>query len=294
MEILNAMPPYNFAGIEDSDYKSSKVVVFPIPYDSATSYNSGARNGPHAIINASRNIEFYNEEIDCDIQKSVGIYTLNELNPNINSPKENIDRIAKEVSLVLDDLKIPFAIGGDHTISLGIIKAIKERNNKFSILHFDAHSDTRDEFMGSKYSHACVMARAREMSDNCYSVGVRSIDEDSMKKYKNEILFMKDMHELSTSKIIEKILAKLKYNKIYITLDFDVLDPSEMPSTGTPEPDGLHYSQLKEILKGVMKKKELIGADFVEFAPIPGLYAPDFLAAKLIYTTIGYAFCKKH
>ncbi|MGC8648661.1 MAG: agmatinase [Candidatus Micrarchaeia archaeon] len=293
MEILNPMPPYNFAGIENPNYNASKVVIFPIPYDSATSYNSGARNGPHAIINASRNLEFYNEELDCDIQKEVGIYTADELMPNINSPLENINNIKKEIKLVLEDSKIPFIIGGDHSVALGAIKALKEHlKEKFSILHFDAHSDSRDEFMGSKYSHASVMARTRELSDNCYSVGVRSIDDISIKKYK-DILFMKDIHKLDTSEIVKKILANLKYNQIYITFDFDVLDPSEVPSTGTPEPDGLHYYQLKEILKKVLEKRMLVGADFVEFAPIPGFSAPDFLAAKLIYTTIGYAFCKK-
>ncbi|MGC8694174.1 MAG: agmatinase [Candidatus Micrarchaeia archaeon] len=294
MHILNSLPPYNFGGIEEQDYKNAKVVILPIPYDSATSYKSGTRDGPHAIINASRNIEFYNEDLNINIQNQVGIYTTEEIAPNLNSPEDNIKNISKEIEIILSDNKIPFIIGGDHSVALGSIMAIASKNKDFSILHFDAHADRRDEFMGSKYSHASVIARANEVCDNIYSVGVRSIEEESAKKYKSNILFMKDIHKLKIKEIANLIIKNLKHKKIYLTFDFDVIDSSEMPSTGTPEPDGLHFYEIKEILRLILQKKELIGADFVELAPIPGLIAPDYLAAKLIYLTIGYAFGNKN
>lgn len=294
MQILNNLPPYNFGGIENQDYKNAKIVILPVPYDSATSYKSGARNGPNAIISASRNLEFYSEELNVNIQKEVGIYTTEELTPNLNSLEENIKDISKEVAIILDDNKVPLIIGGDHSIALGSIMAIASKYKDFSILHFDAHADRRDKFMGSKYSHASIITRANELCSNIYSVGVRSIEENSAKKYKNDILFINNIHRIRIRKIADIILKKLKYKKIYLTFDFDVFDIGEMPSTGTPEPDGMHFYEVKEILKIILQKKELIGADFVELSPIPGLIAPDYLAAKLIYLTIGYAFSNKH
>ena len=287
MKILNSMPPYTLFGLAPK-YEEAKIIVLPIPYDSATSYKTGTRDGPHEIIIASRNIEMYNEELDKDIT-DIPIYTAEELAPDINSVKGMIDRIEKEVSLILEDKKIPLVIGGDHSISIGVVDAIAKTENRFTYLHFDAHSDSRDEYSGSKYSHACVIARINELTSH-YSVGVRSIDKDSMKFYK-AILFRKDMHGLSLREIVDLILKNTK-DKIYISIDFDVLDPSQMPSTGTPEPDGLSFYELKEILKTVIEKRQVIGMDFVELNPIPGLIYPNFLAAKLIYFVINYAFNK--
>lgn len=288
MKILNAMPPYNLFGIEDQDYDKAKVVVLPIPYDSTSTYKVGSREGPHAIIEASRQVEFYSEELGRDISK-IGIFTLDELAPDFDSPKKMVDRIAKEVSLILEDSKVPLLIGGEHTIAVGGVKAIAQKYKDFSVLHFDAHSDSRDEFFGTKYCHACIMARIREMCKSCYSVGVRSTTEELAKKHAASTLYMKDMRTMTTKQIVDSILKNTKKN-LYITIDLDVLDPSEMPSTGTPEPGGMRYNDIKDILKGVLKERNLIGIDFNELCPIPGMHAPNFLAAKLIYQTLGYAF----
>lgn len=285
MKILNAMAPYNLFGLENQEYASAKIAAIPVPYDSTVSYQSGTRNGPGAIIDASRNLELYNEELGKDISK-MGIFTTDELAPDYSSPESMVKRIEKEVGLVCNDSKIPLLLGGEHTISLGAIRALAKVHDDFSVLHFDAHSDSRDEFMGTKYSHVCVMARAREVCKSCYSVGVRSVDEESAKRYK-DILYMKDMHDKS-AKQISDLIAKNTKKKVYLSIDLDVLDPAEMPSVGTPEPDGMHFHELKEILKTVLKDKQVIGMDFVELAPIPGLLAPNYLAAKLVYMTLGY------
>ena len=291
MRILNATLPYNLFGLEDQDYKTAKVAVLPVPYDSTSSYRVGSREGPHAIIAASRTMELYSEEFDETISDKVGIFTLEELAPDFNSPEGMINRIAKEVGLLLEDKKVPLLLGGEHTIAVGAVKAIAKRYKDFSVLHFDAHADSRDEFNSTKYSHACVMARIREMCKSCFSVGVRSIDKESAHRYEKSILYMKDMQKMQTKAIVDLILKNTKDN-LYITVDLDVLDSSEMPATGTPEPGGIRYDQLREILKGVLAKRNLIGIDFNELNPIPGVVAPDFLAAKLAYMTIGYAFLK--
>lgn len=281
------MPPYNLFGLEEQDYKKAKVVAFPVPYDSTTTYKSGTRDGPHALIEASRSIELYSEETGTDISK-IGIYTTEEIAPDFSSPENMVKRIEKEIRPVLNDKKIPLLIGGEHTISLGSLKALSTPTNRFTFLHFDAHSDSRDTFMDSKFCHACVVARASEICD-CYSVGIRSIDEPSVKKHGKNMLYMKDIHEMKTVDIVRSIIERTR-DSIYLSVDLDVLDSSEMPSVGTPEPDGLSFYQLKEIMKGVVKKKNVIGMDFVELNPIPGLIAPNYLAAKLVYLALGFAF----
>ncbi|MGC8567998.1 MAG: arginase family protein, partial [Candidatus Micrarchaeia archaeon] len=154
---------------------------------------------------------------------------------------------------------------------------------------FDAHSDSRDEFMGSKYSHACVMARAKEITGSCYGVGIRSINRESFQEKRNEFLFMKDIKRMEIEEVVENICKNTK-KQVYISFDFDVLDPSIMPSVGTPEPDGISFEFAKEVIKMVAKKKNIIGMDFNELNPIPGLSAPNYLAAKLIYFTVSYIF----
>jgi agmatinase len=286
MRILNATSPYNLFGLEGQDYDSARIVAVPVPYDSTTSYQAGTRNGPGAIIEASRNLELYSEELGKDISKA-GIFTTEELAPDYSSPENMVGRIEKETAIICNDSKIPLLLGGEHTISLGAIRALAKKEKEFSVLHFDAHSDSRDEFMGTRYSHVCVMARVREVCKSCYSVGVRSTDEASARKYK-DIMYMKDMHAKSCKQISDMIVRSTK-KRIYLSIDLDVLDPSEMPSVGTPEPDGMRFRELKEILKSVLEDKQLLGMDLVELAPIPGFTAPNYLAAKLAYVIVGYA-----
>ena len=282
MGVLNQMPPYNLFGLEHQDYSVSRIAAFPIPYDSTVTYRSGAREGPAAIISASRNLELYNHELGITLPDTF-VFTMEAMAPDLNSPEGMIRRIEKEVSIAIDDGKVPFLIGGEHTISLGAIRALASRSDDFSVLHIDAHSDSRDEIFGTKYSHASIMARAREAVQSCYSIGIRSIDSDSASLYGKDILFIDEIHREGIQKSAERTLSRLG-KRVYVTVDLDVLDPSEMPSVGTPEPDGLHYAELRHILGSVFSKREIIGFDITELCPIPGLVAPDFLAAKLAYS----------
>ncbi len=288
MEILNAMPPYTLFGVRGLDYKDARVAVLPVPYDSTTCYRAGAREGPHAVIEASRNMEFYSEELDADVTE-LGIYTLDELEPNVNSAEETILRIKKEVSNIVADKKIPLLIGGEHSVTVGAQMALAEKSREFSVLHFDAHSDSRNEYMGSRYSHACVTARSMEICGSVYSVGVRSVSMEDARNLGGRMLFRKDMRAMNTDEIVERICRNTR-DRIYLTIDLDVLDPSEMPSTGTPEPDGLRFGELTSILRGVLSRKETIGMDFTELLPIGGIVAPNYLVAKLIFMALGYAF----
>lgn len=286
MRILNSLPPYNLFGLEEQNYKKSKIVAIPVPYDSTTTYKAGTRDGPRALIEASRNIELYSEETGSDISK-IGIFTTEEIAPDVSSPENMVKRIEKEAEQVLSDKKIPLLLGGEHTISLGALRPIAKSKKNVTFVHFDAHSDSRDSMSGSKYCHACIVARARELCST-FSIGIRSIDEESAKSAK-DILYMKEMYGMGIDGIARAILKKAK-NEIYLSVDLDVLDPSEMPSVGTPEPDGLSFYQLKEIIKRVVRKRRVAGLDIVELSPIPGFTAPNYLAAKLAYLTIGYSF----
>lgn len=293
MELLNTLPKYNLFGLEEQDYKKAKIVVIPIPYDVTLTYKSGARDGPHAIIDASRNLELYSYELGCDISKKVSVYTTDEMAPDLSSPEDMAKAIKKEIGIVLDDGKIPFMLGGDHSITIGALQAFKEHGKDIGIVHFDAHSDSRDQIFNSKYTHASVIARAGELYKSIVQVGLRNIDSDSAKKIgKNNIITMSEIHISKIGDIAKKII-KATGNDIYITIDLDVLDPSVMPSVGTPEPDGMTFNQVTEILRLLSEKKNLVGIDITELSPIPGLTHPNFTAAKLAYLTIGYFFAAK-
>ncbi|MGA3020653.1 MAG: agmatinase [Candidatus Micrarchaeales archaeon] len=284
---LQSVPNNNLFGLEGQSYESSKVIVLPVPYDSTVTYKTGAREGPQAIINASRNIELYSYEVGADLSK-IGIYTLQAMEPDFSSPENMLSKIAKEVSIILDDKKVPVLLGGEHTITIGALQALKGRKNDMSILHFDAHSDTRQELFGSKYMHATVVTRAREIFPDIFHVGLRSVDADyALRMNKEKTLFIDEIHELGLSEAISKIMDGTNDN-IYVSVDLDVLDSGEMPSVGTPEPNGLHFSEIAQIFKEIGNKKNLCGMDFTELCPIPYLHAPDYLAAKLIYLAIGF------
>jgi len=283
---LNATPKYVLFGSEAS-YEEAKVVALPIPYDSTSSYKSGSREGPRAIINASRFIEPFSYELGFDISKRVPVYTMEELMPDFGSPERMIERIKKEVSLIVEDKKVPLLIGGEHTIALGSLQALKEKNANITVVQFDAHSDTYEELNTTKYSHGSIMARARELYSSVFQVGIRSIDKRSFDIVDRKALFfIDDVRREGADKVGSKINKACKEN-IYVTFDFDVLDPSEMPSVGTPEPNGLKFEEALAMFKEIAKGKNLVGADFTELTPISGLEAPNYLAAKLIYLFLG-------
>lgn len=271
-----SLEPFNFLGLDKQDYNSSKFIIFPVPYSSTAYWKSGTKDGPQAIIDASRHIELFDIETKKDSSKD-GIFTLDLLEPSKNSPEETMERIKDVVDKLLEDKKIPIILGGEHSITYGTISSFKEKFSDFSVLQLDAHSDLREEFEGTKFHHACVMKRIKDLGIPVVQVGIRSISEDESPE---NVFFAPEIP-------IDKILSVLK-EKVYLTFDLDVLDPSIMPSTGTPEPGGLGWYEVLNFIKQVAKKKKIIGADVVELDPIPGLVAPDFLAAKLVYKIINY------
>lgn len=278
------LEPFNFGGMAEQNYAKAKVVVFPVPYDATTYYKPGTKEGPGAIIDASRHMELYDIESDRSL-KDTDVFTLEELEPSKNSPKETLLRVEKVISRILADKKTPLMLGGEHSITAGAVWAFVEAKKDFSVLQIDAHSDLRDVFEGTKFHHACVMRRVREKVSSVVQVGIRSMCAEEAeyiekKKIKN-IFFAPQLP-------IDEILSSLKKN-VYLTFDIDALDPSIMPSTGTPEPGGLGWYETLELLEAVVKTKNIIGADLVELSPIPGLIFPDFLAAKLVYKIISYA-----
>jgi len=274
---------FNFGGLTQQDYQKAKVVIFPVPYESTTYYKSGTKYGPQAIIDASRHMELYDVELKKTLRE-VDIFTLGELEPSKNLPRETILRIKDVIEKILEDKKIPLMLGGEHSITTGAVLALKNRGNNFSVLQIDAHADLRDEFQGTKYHHGCVMRRVRNLVPSVVQVGIRSMsseEADFIKSRKiNNIFYYSDLP-------IEKIIPQLKEN-VYLTLDLDVLDPSIMPSVGTPEPGGLNWQQISELIKKVGEARKIVGADVVELSPIPGEIAPDFSAAKLVFKIINY------
>jgi len=278
-----ALEPFNFLGLSGQSYKKAKTVILPVPYSSTTTWKTGTNNGPQAIIEASRHLELYDIEAKKDFSKK-GIFTLDLLEPSKNSPKETILRIKKIVDKILRNKKIPFILGGEHSITLGAVMSFKDKFSDLSVLQFDAHADLRGEYEGTKYSHACVMRRIRDLKIPVTQVGIRSVSEEESKyigKIKNSNIFY------APDLPIDEIVNSLKKN-VYLSFDLDIFDPSIMPSTGTPEPGGLGWYEVLGLIKEVSKKRKIVGADMVELDPIPGFSAPDFLAAKLAYKIIGY------
>lgn len=269
------------------ELEKSAIVILPVPYDGTSTWLKGADQGPSAIIEASANMELYDIETDSEVYKN-GIYTAHALE-KISSPEKVIEVVAREVRQYIDSNKFVVVIGGEHTVSVGSVKSHVDKYADITVLQLDAHSDLRNEYEGSRYNHACVMARIKELCP-VMQVGIRSMD--SSEKTSLEIgrtVFAKDIN--TDSMWVEKVFAGLS-EKVYITIDLDVLDPSIMPSTGTPEPGGLFWYDLILLLKAVFDDKEVVGFDVVELCPNPGNKAPDFLAAKLIYKLLSYKFKK--
>jgi len=278
--------PYNFGGLEDKflNYENSKIAVLPVPFDKTSSWIKGSDRGPKAIIEASMNMELYDLETNTEVYKN-GIFTSEEILSN--SSEEMIECVYDRVTELIKDGKFVVTLGGEHTVSLPTIKTHHNIYNNISILHLDAHSDMRDTYLGNKFSHACVMARVKEINDNIVSIGIRSLDSSELDNInKNNTFFAKDI--CGSENWIGEATSKLNQN-VYISIDLDVFDPSIMPSTGTPEPGGLDWYTVINFLNEVCKNRNLIGFDVVELCPTENI-APDFLAAKLIYKLLSYKF----
>lgn len=276
--------PYNFGGLAKkfTNYKKAEIVILPIPFDKTSTWMKGAAKGPDAIIEASRNMELYDIETNSEVYTK-GIFTDKKI--QASDSESMINKVYDEVTKLLKDSKFVVALGGDHSVSVGVIRAYADFFNNMSVLHLDAHADMRDSYEGSKYSHACFAARVGEITNNVVSVGIRSMDSLELKKIEeNKIIFADEIQ--NSDNWVQKVVDKLS-GDVYISIDLDVFDPGIMPSTGTPEPGGLNWYQVIKLLKTVSKNKSVIGFDVVELCPSPNK-APDFLCAKLIYKLLSY------
>jgi agmatinase len=281
--------PWNFLALPEnlSNYKAAKAVILPIPYEATVSYGEGTRNGPAAIIAASRQVETYDHDLNAE-PCSVGIATLGELEQVSIGPEQMMERIEMAADEILRHDKFILALGGEHSISSALVKAHKSRYPDLTVLHFDAHSDLRPEYQGSPYSHACVMARIREICD-FISVGIRSFcGSEEEKQVESEGRLIKPSDFRNNPKMASIILSMLS-DHIYITFDLDSFDPAVMPAVGTPEPGGMLWDEIILFIRAVGNSKKIVGADIVELAPIAGLRYPDFAAARLAYKIISSA-----
>lgn len=278
----------NFGGI-DTEYQSLEAaafVVVPVPYDLTTTYQGGARKGPSAIVDASCNMELYDEEVESEIYK-VGIHTLPPLEPVASGPEGMLNRVEEAVSGVLESGKIPVLLGGEHSITLGAVRAVKRFYPKLSVLHLDAHADMRASYQGTPYSHACVGRRMQELCP-VVQVGIRSMSEEESAFIRKEKVPVFGAAALRRDPAwVSKVLRHLTMD-VYISVDLDAFDPSVMPATGTPEPGGMLWHDVLDLVRDVCRNRNVVGFDLVELAPIPGMVAPDFLAARLAYRMMGY------
>lgn len=277
----------NFGYLPD-DYSGAEnagIVIIPVAYDGTSTWMKGADEGPDAIMEASANMELYDIETDCEVYKR-GIFTEQTIGGDITT-REMIDAVEDAVRYYIEGDKFTVVVGGEHSVSLGSIKAHAERFDKLSVLQLDAHADLRQEYNGSKYNHACVMARAKELCP-IVQVGVRSMSSSERESVDESRMFLsRDIHD--NTDWIGQAVSTLS-NDVYITIDLDVFDPSIVPSTGTPEPGGLLWYEVLTFLKAVSAEKNVVGFDVVELCPDSRNKAPDFLAAKLIYKLLSYRF----
>jgi agmatinase len=290
----------NFLGIEDeySSYGQSKIVILPVPYEHTVSYGGGTKNGPSAILDASHYVEFYDEETGREVHRELGIATLPPMKLSKKKDEAALEDIYQTVKKLLHDKMFVVSIGGEHTISQATIAAHAERYKDLSILQIDAHSDLRDEYENSKFSHACVMARICEFIDprRIVQVGIRAQCIEEAEFIRRNGIHTLYAHQIKNGKYSKLVKSWDDYaidrltNHVYVTFDVDGLDPSIMPSTGTPEPDGLLWHETMKLLRKLGRRKRIVGCDVVEFAPIKGLHHPDLTAAKIVSKMINY-FC---
>jgi agmatinase len=283
--------PWSFGGLlpEESAFEQAQVVILPIPYEQTTTYGTGTKEGPQAIIAASRHMELYDEELDFEAFR-LGIHTLREIETVASGPQAMLERITEVTRDLLRRGKFVIGLGGEHTISFGLVRAFAERFPGLSVLQFDAHADLRDTYQGTPYNHASVLRRISELVP-AVQVGIRSLsrEEADWVKAREKKLFY--AAEVLTSPTIATEISDALTDDVYITICLDGLDPSIMPAVGTPEPGGLGWYDVLRIVRRVAETRHVVGFDVVELFPMPGNIAPDFLAAKLVYKVLGY--CSK-
>lgn len=272
---------YNFLGLtpEEAEYDNARIVILPVAYDATTSYKSGTKYGPAAIIAASREVETFDPATGRDIGE-IGIHTALEIEAEADGPARMVEVVERDIAKHLKNGKYIVMLGGEHSLTTAPVRAHKAKYPNLSVLHIDAHADMRDSYQGSKWSHASVMRRVRELVP-AVSVGIRNASADclqSLKAGKCPVYWATDV--VGKTGWQEAAISQLT-DQVYLTLDLDVFDPSIMPAVGTPEPGGMQWYETLDFLRLVFSERNVVGFDIVELSPIAGLHHPDFLAAKL-------------
>jgi len=276
---LGLDPPYR-------DPETARYAILPVPYEGTACYGKGTARGPEAIIEASPQMEMYDEELRDEFFQA-GVATLPAVE-SADDPAEQMRRVHAAAEPIVRAGKFLLTLGGEHSITAPLVQAVVEHHGPVSVLQIDAHADLRDSYDGTRYSHACVMRRVLETTPRICQVGVRSFSREECDECPDQI------DALITPAVIEndpawiaRVLEMLG-EKVYITVDIDGLDPSIAPGTGTPEPGGLSYRQVTSLLKKVCASRQVVAADIVEVSPIPSSAITEFLAARLAYKIIAY------
>jgi agmatinase len=285
--------PQVFGGAVPSprSFDESRAVVLPIPVDRTTSYVPGTRNGPREILQASSHMELWDEELGVDIH-GVGIFTL----PEMELPFGELEPLMAEIQRVASEIfardKFLVTLGGEHSITPPLVAAAAGRYPGLTVLQIDAHADLRDSYMGTAHNHACAMRRSLEHAA-ITQVGIRSMstEEAQVAGSLNTTIFY-DVSMRRDPNWIDRVVETLK-DPVYITIDVDGMDPAIMPATGTPEPGGLSWYEMLALLHATITRRQVVACDVVELSPIPGLLAPNFLCAKLVYKMLTYRFAGK-
>lgn len=282
-------PSLHFLGLTEyeTSFEAAKFIVIPIPYDSTASYRPGSRNGPQSILLASRNLELFDLKSKSEPYQK-GIYTLSEVEPTRGNVHETLATITATTKKVLDANKIPILLGGEHTITIGSTNAF---SNDVIVLDLDAHSDLRDSYLGDKYCHASVIRRIVDQGKQVIEVGVRSMCREEFEFIQQTafpIYGIETLRQQGLPHIMRELNKQIMGKKVYLSIDVDVFDPSEAPGVSTPEPGGLNYFEVEELIQNICQSSQIVGCDLVEVTPIPGNNITEFLAAKILYKTLGH------
>ena len=265
----------------------ANVVIVPVPYDSTTSFKSGARHGPRAAITASKQLEEWDIELGRDVS-TVGIYTTQEIEPHTGGPEAMIERVRRVAGHFMAQDKLVALLGGEHTITVGGVSAALEKHPHLTVLYLDAHADLRDEYMESRWSHACVARRLYERA-RVVEVGVHSMSQDEARFIRaNDVPVFTWPPSGDIEHLAANVIERLGRD-VYVSIDLDVFDPSIMSAVGTPEPGGMTWIDVTKLLRMISKRRQIVGFDVVELSPNEGPEACAFTAAKLLYKLIGYA-----
>ncbi|MCK0156152.1 agmatinase [Cellulophaga sp. F20128] len=277
----------NYAGIPDqfAQLETAKVILIPVPYDGTSTWGKGADKGPEAFLKASENMELYDIETATEPYQQ-GIYLADAITED-SSPEAMVNEVHKTTKQYIKRNKFVTLFGGEHSVSIGTIRAFNECFSNLTVLHIDAHADLRESYDGTKFNHACAVHEASQHT-NLIQVGIRSMDVIEKTYMDEEKTFF--AHDMSTDEYWVDKVVDLMTENVFITFDLDALDPSIMPSTGTPEPGGLFWYETLEFLKQVFEEKNVVGFDIVELCPNAVDKSSDFLAAKLYYKMLSYKF----